>query len=178
MQIEEGVDYPTSYTPTAAAAVIREEDTLRYRGDDGNLGGVGSNRRGQINLKMLCEDYDATLAKRLVTLSDGGAAADQLYLRTAASDVLNAQSAATGGGAGSWVGTTDVIDGAVHDVQLPYKTDNLGPGRVDGAAEGAADTDCGMPDDIDRIGIGCDESGTMQPGTVLADVELFPREER
>lgn len=177
VQVEAGVDYPTSYMPTAAAAVIREEDVLRYKGDDGNLGGVGSNKRGQINVKMFCENYDAAVGKRILTLSDGGAAADQITANVTIADVLDATSAATGGTAGSWTGTTDVVDGEVHEVKIPYKANYFGAGIVDGTTEGTSDSDCSMPDNIDRIDVGVDESGTLQPGTVLSDIELFSEDE-
>lgn len=119
--------------------------------------------------------YDAAVAKRLITLSDGGSGADLLYLRSAASDVLHAESIATEYGGGAWTGTSDVIDGAVHAIELPYEVGQLGPGRVDGVAEDVADTGHGIADELDRIDVGVDESGTTQPNAVVADIELFPR---
>jgi hypothetical protein len=149
-QLELG-DYMTSYIPTTIAAVTRNADVLRFKGDDGNLGGVGSEEQGTISFDVLLPDYDNAVLD-LIELSDGGSGADSIIVTVDVNDDLNVATAATAGNAGSVSVSGDVTDNVIHKLRTRYITDNLNASDDD--TKGTPDTSCDMPDDLDRIDIG------------------------
>jgi len=174
VQLEAGVDYPTSYMPTAATPEIREEDILRYKTDDGNIGGIGSNLAAHVSARVLLPNVDNTIVGSIVDLSDNGDTADRVAMQRDASDHLEAISAASGENPGSTAGTTDISNDVVQEVGMPYQTNSLKV-TVAGAAEGAEDTDCGMPNEVDRADVGGDATGVLQTNGLVADVEFRDR---
>lgn len=153
-QLERG-EYPSSYISSGSASGVREADELTYKGDDGNIPNTGT---GSVVCSVLLPDYDHVDAvdPRLFTLSDGGATADRMSVfLEAAGDAVAVFVAAGGATQASFTGTTDIADGAVHEVGLTWT--DVGSGLielwVDGVIEGT-DTSATIPDDIDQASIG------------------------
>jgi len=175
IQIEAGVDKPSSYMPTGAAAVIREEDVLRFNAADGNIGGVGSNRALDFRCRVLMGDVDSTFADTIFTLTDGGSTANRILMyRAAGQDYPRIISAATGGDAGSSIATTDISDGVVHPIRTSLQTDSMKI-YVDGGQEGATDTNVDPPVEQDWLDIGQQQNSTAQLNDVIADVNFYER---
>ena len=163
-------DYMTSYIPTTTGTVARDDDQLRFLGDDGNLGGVGSELRGTFASKVLLPSYDNTNTRTMLQLSDGGSSADRVVCRLRASnDGLEYLSAATDGNAGAIAGTTDAVDGVVHDIRYTWVVDDA-TAYLDGVSEGS-DTSVDIPNDLDRIDIGL-RGAVNQLNGVLSSVKL------
>lgn len=170
-QAEIGV-YPTSYVPTTTVAVTRNADELRYKGDDGNLGGVGSDLQGSAAFSSLLENYNTTLVHTAFQLSDGGATADRILGRVNTTDQIQYVSAATGGNAGDVSGTTDVVDGVIHTVGITWKTDEATV-FVDNVLE-ATDSLVDIPNDLDRIDVG--RRGAVDHfNGVISDLKLYKK---
>jgi hypothetical protein len=172
-QVEAG-NYPTSYieTPNGATAT-RLKDQLRYEGL-ANLGGVGSNQQGALACKALLPNID-TPAAYLITLSDGGAAADRVLLRgNAAGDTIGALTAATGGNGGLVNSTTQISSNVVRSIAAQYKKNHLSL-IIDGASEGTVDTTVDIPDDLDRIDIGQSWTAGEQLNGIISDIRIYPR---
>jgi hypothetical protein len=168
-QIEAGAR-SSSHIPTAGVAATRNKDELQYVGDDGNLGGVGSNLRGRASSRILLPSYDVAAELSLLTLSDGGAATDLIEATVGTDDALDAISAATAGNAGAAGVAGDVADGALHDVTIGWRTDRLRITR-DGVA-GTDDTSVDPPDNLDRIDVGQDVAGAQQPGALISNLQI------
>lgn len=163
----------TSAITTTTAAVTRQADVLRYKGDDGNLGGVGSKKRGTIVCDIVQPNRNAILNSRLVVLSDGGSAADRIAASmNPTGDVMQVLTRASGGDDGDAVGATDVADGAKHTIRATWRDDSLKV-DVDGATE-ATDAACDMPDDLDRIDVGCSRAGADQWKGMIRNLRIYP----
>lgn len=169
-QIDEDVDYPTSYVPTVGAAATRDKDELTYKGDDGN---VRNNQIGTVTMSVFSPSYDLTSDTAPFTMSDGGAVGDRIViLNLAAGDVANVTTSATAGNAGSVTGTTDICDGKIHDLKVTWIVDSLKL-YVDGAEEGVEDTTVDIPDDIDKIDIGMFSGNTNQINGLISNIKIY-----
>ncbi len=165
----EATTYPTSYIgPTTTAAITRAADVHYWTGDDGNLGGVGSEKQATVKLKTKIPDQTIVAAKRILALTDGGASADTVDLQVNTDGYAQVVIDASGGTTRTVIGpSTDIADGAEHDVQVAYR-----PGRcvvyVDGVggtpATNVIATD--VPDNLDRI-----EAGVVP----IRKIELYRR---
>lgn len=164
----------SSYIPTTTAQATRNADVLTYKGDDGNLGGVGSELRGTVVCDVLLGDYNNVVSKCAVSLSDGGAGGDRMnfYAAIAAGDVGYIETNAAVGNAGAVIGTTDIADGTIHSVRTTWQVDNENL-YIDGTSEGTPDTDCGIPDDLDQIDIGMHQGNILQLNGVISDVKIY-----
>lgn len=172
--MEAGVDYPTSYVKTSGGTTQRNADILYYKGDDGNLGGVGSLQRGSMECKMLLPSHTTTTFPYLLTLSDGGSANDRIGIYVTSNDRGDVFSRGTGENNGAVIGTSDVIDGVDHTLRATWKTNSL-IYYFDGTSEGTPDTDCGMPDQLDRIHIGSAQTSTGQINGLISDVKILTK---
>lgn len=141
---------------TTTATVARNADVFYYKGDDGNLGGVGGAKKGTLRIKVFQDAITLGAARMLFAINDGGSAADEILLTAAATTgYVSATITASGGTARTVTGPNiNVLDGAAagHVVQLSYQA-----GKailwVDGTA-GATNTDvvaADIPDDLDRM---------------------------
>jgi hypothetical protein len=167
MQLESGVDYPSSYIPTAAAAATRTADVLIYKGDDGNVA-VG---KGSAEMSVLVPSHNNTGALTLVSISDGGAATDMIEAEIGTDNTLDAISAKTAGNPGAAGVAGDVTDGVIHTgTGATWDANNLAA-KLDGV-EGAVDTSCDIPVDLDQIRPGNDQAGAQQPGGVIANFTI------
>jgi hypothetical protein len=165
-------EYMTSYVPTVASATTRNADTLRYKGDDGNLGGVGSHQTGTLLCSILLKDYNSASDKYICTLSDGGASADRLTFRAYNTNVFRVLTAASGGNAGDTQGATDIYDDTVHTLRSTWQTNSLSI-YVDSTAEGTPDTSIDIADNLDRIDIGQSQISTAQLNGVISNLRIW-----
>jgi len=170
-QLEVGY-VPSSYIPTAAAARTRVKDELRYKGDDGNLGGVGSDGQGAFVVDVLYPDHDVVSSFYTLSINDGGSIDDRIDLWVnATGDAPVIDTRADGGNPGDIDGSTDVADNTKHTIRLSWQTDNLEL-FVDGASEGT-DTAADIPDGLDRIDIGVDHAGTNMFGGLIQNIRIY-----
>jgi hypothetical protein len=176
-QCEAGVDYPTSYMPTAATAVIREEDSLRYKGNDGNLGGVGSNMMGEIKVKELSLG-GSSITSSIVDITFDGSSGSRILLYTAGgSGQFRIISASPIGNAGSVNDVDGSRNNTIYNVEAKYKI-NSERLYKDNIEVGIEDTDCGIPTLLSRIDVGQLLSSTSQFNGLLADIEIYDRDRR
>jgi len=147
-------------------------ETLQLGASDGNLGGSGSDKQLVIEADILLPDEDTASDEYLLSLSDGGSSADEVKIYVESSnDYIRAESAASGGNAGDATQATDVSDDTIHHVKIEYKPNYLAV-TVDGST-GTPDTDCGIPDEIDRIDIGSDSAGANQFGGIISQLVFW-----
>jgi hypothetical protein len=173
-QWEEGTESPTSRMVTTASTGVRSDDRLRYVGDDGNLGGVGSDQQGFIEFDFMVPDADHASDLALITISDGGAAADMIDIYVdSANDRVFCDVAATAGNAGQVSVATDVTNNKRYRVRVSWETDNLQM-SVNGV-HATADTTVDIPDNLDRISVGQSESGGSKSRALIGNVKIWDR---
>jgi len=163
-----GANSITSPIVTTTATVTRAADSFYFKGDDGNLGGVGSDKKGSLFLKSLIPG-DITLGANLelAAINDGGDSGDEILLYADTSGHVNATITASGGTPRTVSGpAVDITDGIQHKIQLTWQAgrakiwvDNTG---------GTENTDvvaADIPDTLDRI----------NPGLALiSDLRCYP----
>jgi hypothetical protein len=160
-QIQNG-EYHTygEIIPTLAAASTRAADSVYWKLDDGNLGGVGSDKKGTIKFIVGCRcgntGWAIQVAQTLLEISDGGASADRLNIQVNTSNYAQVVIDATGGTTRTAVGPEiDIMDGSEHSIQVSYR-----PGRVVVYVDGKAGTPINtpvaadIPDELDRATLG------------------------
>lgn len=174
-QCEQG-DYPTSLIETAGAAATRLKDQLQFKGDDGNLGGVGSEERATVEFMYLLPDTDAQADRHLLSLSDGGSSDDRInfyaksddtqsvYMKEATVEVVNTSN------------TGDVYDGDRHRMRSEYTTNDFRM-MLDGT-DALQDTACAVVDNIDRVDVCSSEAGVLQPAGLISDLKIWRRNKR
>jgi len=170
--VEQG-DYPTSIIDTNGAAATRLKDQLQFKGDDGSLGGVGSEGRGTIELDVLIPDYDSTSLKHPIYITDGGAAADRIYISAHTSDGATGILRATAGDNGDLIGSADIYDGERHRIRMTYATDDARL-IVDGVLE-AQDVAVDVPDNLDEIDVGQSNGSGSQLNGLICDLKIWSR---
>jgi len=174
-QVEIGNYHTSPIITDAGAAVIREEDSLRFKGDDGNLGGVGSNKAGDAHARILLPNVNIAVGSGYIfNVSNGGSNNDRMSLFYNTSDVMRFVARAGGADVISLTGTSDPADNAVHDIEAKYQTAD-GDLLVDGASEDTDTSGTDMPDEQDRIDVGVASAGTLQTNGLVADLEFFDR---
>jgi len=169
------IEGPTSYIRTDGSEQTRQPDFLRYKGDDGNLN--NTSRVGALALRCKVKYPDETSGHILFDLTDGGSSADRIACWINAAGVPQVASAASGGAAGAVTGSTDVADGSEHEIKVSWQDDALRL-FVDGVEEGTADTDCDLPDDLDRIDIGANYDGTWSANAHIRDVRIYDAQQQ
>ncbi len=163
MQIEPG-DYMTSYIDTLTAAVTRTADTFQYKGDDGNLGGIGSELQGTIKFDLLTPDYDQeTASKDILLVNDGGAAADEIKISTMSDQSINTDIRSTAGNAGD-VDGGNWTDGIINEYRLRYETDDMKVFINDVLVGSDALVD--IPDNLDIIDL-------ISSGNLIANLRFY-----
>lgn len=157
---------PTSYIVVPSTAPVqRTADGFRLAGE-GNLGGVGSNQRGGLSFRMMMPAFTPSAAHELIELNDGGSSSDRIRLYVSTDGYVHLDSAATGGNAGAVQVNRAVCDGASHLVRAKWINNRLAL-SVDGVA-GTPDTDCTIPDELDRIEVG---NGLA----IMSDLSFYPK---
>lgn len=171
-QLETGA-HASSYRPTTTSTATRNKDQVQFKGDDGNLGGVGSDQRGTVECSILLPDHDVPAKSTIFALSDGGAAADSIELSVQADDEIDLSSAATAGNSGNTTVAGDVADGIIHKLKAKWQVNNLVV-AVNGTA-GTPDTTIDPPDDLDQIDMGQSYDGSTQFSGVISNLKIFPK---
>ncbi len=160
-------DYMSSLVYTNGATAIRLKDQLRFVGDDGN---VTNNRRGTLAMDVLYSDYDNVDLRYFWSINDGGGAADRINA-VMANDLYSAATRATVGNIGTSNPAGDVADGAIHQLRCQWAIDDFVASR-DGV-DGATDTDCGVPNDLDQVDIGTSRVQTAQAQCLIQNLRIF-----
>jgi hypothetical protein len=178
VQLEQA-DWASSYIPTSGSTATRVKDQLYYKGDDGNLGGVGSNKSGTICADVLLPDHDLAASAYVATLSDGGSSNDRVALLLDASGVGDDGYAfirSTEGGVQVDMRpqTLDMVDGDLHTLKLAWRA-NLVEMLRDGA-KATPDTVCAdMPNDLDRIDVGQSQAAANGLGGLISNLRIWDR---
>jgi hypothetical protein len=156
--------------PTTTGSVTRAADVLVYKGDDGNLGGVGSEKMGTIEFDFVC-DASVTDYKRLLTLSDGGDTNNRLHIY-----IYNGRIYAlfVDGGVNqvSTAGITFNLK-VINRVKIVYST-NFFEFYLNGALE-AYDYACTITDDLDKINDGSSWADTQQCNCNIGNLKIYRR---
>lgn len=163
-------NYAGSYIKTDGSTETRGADELYYKGDDGNVAPLG---QCMIHAQTLLPDYDATTDTFILEVNDGGSSADRLAVYHGSAEAPYGVTSASGGNAGATGGTPDIVDNEVHSVILRAKENSLKI-AVDGTNQGTEDTECDMPNDLDRICIGMDGSSSKQCNGLVANFVIKP----
>ena len=144
-------------------------DNLRFKGDDGNLGGVGSEKRNTIQCDILMSNVDTPTSRVYWALSDDGSGSERIYFYhdpTWEVPVLYC------GTVDLRLATTDCSDGIKHNIKAVWETDFLRI-YVDGVNEGGTDTSTVVPDDLNWIDIGQFTNSAIQPNCLISNFKIF-----
>jgi hypothetical protein len=176
-QVEVNVSYPSSYIITTTASATRAADVLQYTGNDGNLGGVGSNGKGVLLADVIGPSYPAgatELASRVIVETDAaGSANDSMKLEVGTNLNVLAETAKTGGNAGSDTAAVSLMTGSLVRAGLHYETNKLF--AFGNSTTGPGDTSVDPPVGQTLIEIGCDQAGANQPNLMISRVRHFTR---
>jgi len=169
-----GLGYATSYIPTTTAAATRLKDELKYVAG-ANIGGedVG---QGTIACSVLFPSYDLVASSTyFFSLSDGGSAADRLYLYMAgATDQVIAGTQASGGNAGTAAVNPAIVsptDNYIHNLIVNYETNRLI--LICDSANSNIDTSVDIPDDIDTMHVGMLTTDANHAGCLLSNIRIY-----
>jgi len=163
----------TTYVPTTTATAAKVADVLYYKGDDGNLGGIGSNKRGRISCNILLPNMDSTAEKTVWALSDGGGTERvYVYVDVTGDDAnLRSQTALSDVTAGS---VADVASGVVVAIDASWRDDSYVRLKTDGVlSSGSTPTD--IADDLERLNIGSGVGGTFHLNGMINSVKVFKK---
>lgn len=174
VQLEAG-DYMTSAIRTSGAAATRLKDQLQFVAGD-NIGGE-DRKQGTFVADVLLPNYDVSIAKTVMSISDGGAAADSIVGQVATDDTWTCDTRATAGNDGDVTIAGDIADGVKHEVRLTWEANKVTAYR-DGVA-GTPDITAGMPDAVDEIDIGQSVSSAAQFNGPIQNFRIYdvPTEE-
>ena len=161
-------DIPGPPINTSGGTAARAYSLLRYKADDGN---VTDNQIGSHQCEFLFPDYDIKDPKPTIYLTKGGAVADRVYAYAQAAETYRCNSAATGGNLGVSAPAGDVADGTPHRCVQRWEVDNMD--GFNGVTQSTPDTDCGMPDDLDRIDIGNNQTASINFTGVIQKPTVF-----
>lgn len=157
-QLEVG-EFPSSRIDTAGAPVSRTQDS-----DYQVAAPLPDAKQGWLSTKVYITPHINSAEIPLLTLSDGGSAADRIRLAINTSQNLEVQSACSGGDTGL-VETGSVMDGRTegHDVYLTWRPGELCL-AVDGVF-GPSDHTVSIPDNLDQLNI-------HPSGAIVGDVQM------
>ncbi len=126
MQCEQGV-YPSSYIGlTTVSAVTRAADSVIYKMDDGNMGGVGSERQGTIKFMFATGGRILPIAMPLARVYDASTASNRINIRINTDNYIEAIFDMAGGTTRTAIGpAVDVTDSDWHCFILSWR-----PGRI------------------------------------------------
>jgi hypothetical protein len=174
VQLEAGVDYPTSYIITKNATYSRNKDKLRYKGDDGNLGGIGSEQEGSLSCDLLLPNVNSNFTETIIDISDNAGASDRLFISRGLTtgDSLRFYGIASEGSAGTTTGSSDLSDGVVHRIGTTWQ-DLLMKVYIDDVEEGTPATTALMPNDLDRIDVGQNISEVNQLNGLISKLKIY-----
>ncbi len=165
-QIELG-NASSSPIPTAAAAVTRTADSLRYKMDDGNL----TAGKGSLVVDFMGANVDQPVSTRLMEICDGTAVNQiALYLVNAGKKISTVLY--NGSFQASIESTTDIWDGNKHTIRATWKT-NQARQYVDGAVDGTEDTSCTIPSSLSQLDVGAYLSAGYEANGLLSNLRIY-----
>lgn len=157
------------------------KDLLTFKGDDGNLGGVGSNQEATTEFLVLYEDIEIESGFLSVFLDIYDAtdpAGDWIWIGVL--DQSGTDYANTRGEAGTseqwdiWDSGDSITDNNQHHYRVTYQS-NSAKFWVDDALIGSEDTTVTAPDNLDVIAVGCKyTTGGNEAMFPVSDVRIFP----
>jgi hypothetical protein len=158
VQLEDNKRFPSSLIISGSSYTSRTADS------DWQVEAPLPDRlEGWLGGKFLIPHHTPAAEIPILTLSDGGAAADRIRLVATTGGVLELQSAATGGDSGLVTGSTAAVDGNVHSWYITWRPNGLSL-FVDGHHEGS-DHVVTIPDGLDRL--------ELHPcGGVIGDIQM------
>jgi len=131
----------------------RYQDILRYKGDDGNLGGVGSDLQGTVMYDILLPNHIGYQTRCVLDIIDNPAVNQSDHIiEDIAPSALRSYVRSTGGTSGDVQSTTSLVDGYLHRLRQTWKT-NETKLYIDGNLE-ATDTTVAIPDNLEAIYLG------------------------
>jgi hypothetical protein len=167
-QIELG-NVASSSIPTAAAAVTRTADSLRYVMDDGNL----TAGKGSVTVDFMGPNIDQSGIPVYATISDGTVNNRIGYGACNAGDDTPFMFLVSGGAAQIAIqGTTDIWNGNKHTLRATWKT-NQARQYVDGAVDGTEDTVCTVPTGLTQLDVGAYLSAGYESNGLLSNLRIY-----
>jgi len=160
----------TSYIKTVGATATRTKDQLRFIAGE-NIGGedVG---RGTIECILLSPDVALSGFFASWALSDGGSTNDRI-LSYSSGDTSKFVVVSGGVSQASLTGTTDLSNGVIHPVKSSYAPNNFRL-FIDGGIEDT-DSSGAVPDDIDNLYVGMDQSNTSQLNGLISRLKIYKK---
>jgi len=161
---------PTSYIKTTTASFTRNKDGLEYKAED-NVGGE-DRAQGNVSLRALLPDetVGGTDSSYLFSICDSaGRAADRMELFVYGQNP-KAETAASGGNAGTVTDSDDVRDNDTHGYSMGWRTDDLVLATDN--TIGGNDITVDPADDIKEMRIGARQSDTAQPNGLINNVRV------
>lgn len=172
-QFEEG-DYASSYIPTVAASVTRNADSLQYKGDDGNLGGVGSEQQGAVECTVLTTDHTPSGTLTPLVISDGGDGNDRMQLQAIATNGNGKMVLRSTGEANGDVALTSKLTDGIAQRMLVSWQEKLAYIKLL-AQDNVVVSGGAPPDDLDLIEIGHYIGNVNHWNGLVADIKFFNR---
>lgn len=168
----EATGLPTSWVRTSGATATRIKDALRYKGDDGNLSGVGSDLRGTVRCNAYWPggDHPATGTSGdgcIISISDGGSINDRIQ-------IFHNRQDGVGGGAGGYAANfpASLSDGDHHDIQHTWSNANLSVETRETGTELVDSTTATIPNDLDHIEIGGTMNSTTSGNALVGNIRI------
>lgn len=125
---------------------------LYWKGDDGNLGGTGSEKQGSIHFRIWIEAQTVSSQIDVWELNDGGAAGNRIRIYIDTNNQITVEVVASGGTLRTATVAGDVADEYIHDIHVIWRDGLLQIYRdgVPGTAITAI-VAADIPDELDRI---------------------------
>lgn len=170
-----GIGMSSSYIPTTTATATRNADVLYFKGDDGNLGGVGSGKLFTLAYDFMLPDYDDLASLTALALSDGGSGSEVIYCQIESTNDRCAMYTVVGGSSTSaGTGTTDFANGLKHSFRGLIRVGST-KFLVNGTAQGTAAAPADLPDDLDRIHIGSYATNAINFYGLVGNIRIFKK---
>jgi hypothetical protein len=166
---------PPSYIHTTTGAVTRNKDELQFKADDGNIGGVGSNKKVSVFYDLLLPPQTVIggAEKTSFSLSDGGSVNDNISGFVGSINEHSGAMIAGGGAIDQANGVIDVADGVKHRCGCTFSVDAI-ENFVDGAQDGSDSSINDVPDDLDELDIGTNINSALQLDGIISNFEIYP----
>lgn len=165
-QVEQS-DKVTSLIKTAGATATRLGDVIYYVGDQ-NIGGANAGS-GEAQFTMHSSDTNNLTDRGLLAIVDSSDAANNhVKVELDDTDVCIGYTESISGNAGLTTSGVDVTDNDRHKAIMRWRDDDTRI-VVDNIA-GSHDTDCKGPTGLNRIYVGCDETGANQPNSNISNL--------
>jgi hypothetical protein len=147
---------PSTYIPNVTTTQTRNTDVLLFKGDDGNLGGTGSEKEGTLQVQATLPSQNLTGSSPcIITLADDAAASDKIQIL---SSIINGNpkiysiSTEDGVNVDEQDTSADISDGIAYTHRLKYQADEY-KYYLNGSASMKDTLALNPPNDLDQIKI-------------------------